>query len=947
MDRSPPALHVPDKPSATSTNTNSLASFLEKIEQGAVLSSDDARRYLDVALASPPSDQRQEVLVKLGRSMSGRDPKSTTFLDLAILALETALENTSTTRFRVPPFFLCVLLFKRCTFPNNAPFMDKAFKFLQQHSASAIPQAAAGNLLLLILEVVQSQNPSRSEDLGIALQAVSEPIRSLANQPSLDLQAILTLMGWALLAAIRAPSSPHTLSLVDSAYPHLSLALPPAQHASYLMHRASVYACQSSRTDGPGFVAAIEAIEEARRSISTTDTSSVEVLCQAFTTLPILTPDNSQHIHLLYPFVQWATPLLQVDSPVHKWFLINRESVIMFHVRTLSPPSELGDDVPEEWIHLILYCATCMTSPVELDAQDISFIRSQILQTRSDVIRVPRVQMREYPAGAVQLMANAVAHSILQTEPSASLHVLLSCVFAAFVARAMEVPAAMHAYRYVMANLHTAIDLMLPIAMRYRMDRVVLRIIPDAVSYATELDRHDLALEWADQGRAMIWGQLLHLRFPYSAELPDTLAEQWADATTQMNTSQTIEVPSEPASFDLESFQLRSHTARRLQTLIMEIKKLNNPKFNLFFGGKTFEDIRSTAAILGGPIIFLNVNRYASSALAVVPTIESVIHIPLPSIDYKVLTAIQTLFSQYIASGGRGEEFTLERIGKPVKAPDPPPIPPHAFLSFLEVLRYLWVYIVKPVLDVLKIKPSSPESSEQLPRVWWSTSGPLSSLPIHAAGEYDKDEFENKTSDYVVSSYMPSTSTILYATRSEEEKPKSFHLLAVANPEGCGLPGTEGDLEAINTYVPNSQVTELSKTEATVKANRHLTVPSILANHARLTLTEITKLSLPHAEFAFLSACQTAQGTDDNPSESAHLAAGMLVAGYRSVIGSMWNVRDDCAPQVAREVYKRLFENGKPDYRRAAYALHDAVQALRKEPGVSFGLWVPFIHLGV
>ncbi|TFK67990.1 hypothetical protein BDN72DRAFT_67271 [Pluteus cervinus] len=52
----------------------------------------------------------------------------------------------------------------------------------------------------------------------------------------------------------------------------------------------------------------------------------------------------------------------------------------------------------------------------------------------------------------------------------------------------------------------------------------------------------------------------------------------------------------------------------------------------------------------------------------------------------------------------------------------------------------------------------------------------------------------------------------------------------------------------------------------------------ILANHTRLTLLEISKLKLPHARLAFLSACT---------GESVHIAAGMLVAGFRSVIGTM------------------------------------------------------------
>ncbi|TFK72314.1 hypothetical protein BDN72DRAFT_792696 [Pluteus cervinus] len=121
----------------------------------------------------------------------------------------------------------------------------------------------------------------------------------------------------------------------------------------------------------------------------------------------------------------------------------------------------------------------------------------------------------------------------------------------------------------------------------------------------------------------------------------------------------------------------------------------------------------------------------------------------------------------------------------------------------------------------------------------------------------------------------------------------------------------------------------------------------ILANDTRLTLGELSEMSLPHAQFAFLSACQTAKGHDEVPEHCAHLSVGMLACGYRSVIGTMWKISDEHAPFVADRVYEKMFEGGRPDYKRAAYALHDAVQALRKERGVSFATWLPFIHVGV
>jgi len=74
----------------------------------------------------------------------------------------------------------------------------------------------------------------------------------------------------------------------------------------------------------------------------------------------------------------------------------------------------------------------------------------------------------------------------------------------------------------------------------------------------------------------------------------------------------------------------------------------------------------------------------------------------------------------------------------------------------------------------------------------------------------------------------------------------------------------------------------------------------------------------------------------------------MLMAGYGSVVGTMWSIRDNDAPIIAERFYKYLIEEAGGDSSKAAYALHDAVAHLRSLRGENeFGCWVPFIHLGI
>jgi CHAT domain-containing protein len=126
------------------------------------------------------------------------------------------------------------------------------------------------------------------------------------------------------------------------------------------------------------------------------------------------------------------------------------------------------------------------------------------------------------------------------------------------------------------------------------------------------------------------------------------------------------------------------------------------------------------------------------------------------------------------------------------------------------------------------------------------------------------------------------------------------------------------------------------------------TKSALILQDGHLTLEEIIKLNLPKAEFAFLSACQTTTGDESLSEEAVHIAGGMLLAGYRGVVATMWSIKDDLAPEVTDEFYAHIMKDEeRPDSRKAAEALHLAVQKLQKRAGISLIDWIPFVHLGL
>jgi CHAT domain-containing protein len=196
-----------------------------------------------------------------------------------------------------------------------------------------------------------------------------------------------------------------------------------------------------------------------------------------------------------------------------------------------------------------------------------------------------------------------------------------------------------------------------------------------------------------------------------------------------------------------------------------------------------------------------------------------------------------------------------------------------------------------------------------------------------------------------------------------------FLAVAVSHPNISGeytspLEDTREEVERIRKIVPS--IKTLIDNEATVESVLsafkecswvHLAChgvqgrddpmkSALLLQDGRLHLRDIFKLNLPFAKFAFLSACQTAVGDMRLEDEAMHLAAGLLFAGYRSAVATMWSIRDADGPPVSEAVYQYLFANGTPDPSRTSFALHKAIQAMRKNNTPLFR-WVPFIHLGI
>lgn len=203
----------------------------------------------------------------------------------------------------------------------------------------------------------------------------------------------------------------------------------------------------------------------------------------------------------------------------------------------------------------------------------------------------------------------------------------------------------------------------------------------------------------------------------------------------------------------------------------------------------------------------------------------------------------------------------------------------------------------------------------------------------------------------------------------------------MSQPKAPGLsyiPGTAREVETIKlkAAAQRVRVLTLEHTNATVAAgleNMEKYSSIHLACHAiqdeeeplrsrfyfydgSLDLARLIAKNLENGDCAFLSACQTGAGDTKLSDEAVHLAAGMLAAGYRRVVATMWSIGDREAPNVAKDFYEYLLaRQGSSsdlgfDGSLSAHALHHAIQQLRQRldsSEKSFLSWVPYVHFGL
>ena len=432
-----------------------------------------------------------------------------------------------------------------------------------------------------------------------------------------------------------------------------------------------------------------------------------------------------------------------------------------------------------------------------------------------------------------------------------------------------------------------------------------------------------VALSLLEQGRSVLGTFLGEMRADLSnlqVNHPD-LAKEVNRLRGILDSSGTKERPGdqeESSSSTQDVATIRSRAALDFDKLISKIRRF--PDFESFLLPPSKKAI--IAAGKYGPIIVINVSELRSDGLLIESS--GIRCIPLPHLQP---TEIEEMSEQ------------IDR-GSPA------------------ILEHLWSVVTEPIMQALGY--TNPILDDNWPHIWWIPTGRLSKLPLHAAGRHSITSSETVL-DRAMSSYGSSVTAIIRARQrrgtifTSDKLPKALLVDMAVTPGYQKLKHAAKEIRIVrdlcqaascNFVIPirrkHDVVAHLPSCDIFHFAGHGTTDPVEPSRSALLLedwsenplmVADLMETNLQeHTPFlAYLSACGTGNVNDwKYLDESIHLINACQLAGYRHVVGTLWDVQDEKCLDVAKIVYREILYSGMTD-KSVCLGLHKAVRQLRDE----------------
>ncbi|KAF2804948.1 uncharacterized protein BDZ99DRAFT_511473 [Mytilinidion resinicola] len=446
----------------------------------------------------------------------------------------------------------------------------------------------------------------------------------------------------------------------------------------------------------------------------------------------------------------------------------------------------------------------------------------------------------------------------------------------------------------------------------------------DATAIALQAGKSPLvALNLLEQGRGVLAASLEEMRteiLDLEASHPD-LADKFVQLRDELqpSISQELSVADLNPGTSSQGYMNRHSAAdRELDELILKIRQ--QPGFEDFLIPPSEEGMQNAARY--GPIVVVNVSNHRCDALLITQhQIQSLALLRLKSEEIE----------EKAQRGGLGSH---------------------------RVLSWLWEAVTNPILDTLGF--TQPPSHDKWPHIWWIPTGLLSKFPLHAAGLHGEG-CTKTVLDRVMSSYSSSIKAIIQGRRRRalEATPTApNHALLVAmqdTPEHPRLNFAAKEVEMLQDVCKSMDFDPIVPRVRRHKQDIISHLPSCkifhFAGHGhtddddpshsyllledwksdQLTVATLLEMNLRQRSpfLAYLSACGTGEIRDERfYDESIHLISACQLAGFRHVIGTLWEVNDESCVDMARFTYEGIRDGAMTD-ESVCLGLHKATRELR------------------
>ncbi|KOG34886.1 MULTISPECIES: CHAT domain-containing protein [Streptomyces] len=484
----------------------------------------------------------------------------------------------------------------------------------------------------------------------------------------------------------------------------------------------------------------------------------------------------------------------------------------------------------------------------------------------------------------------------------------------------------------------------------------------EAAAWALSSADPDRAVAFLEQGRGLLWAQLTDHESDVERlrEVDDDLADRFLTVRARARdlTDGERAQAAAPGAAEGSRAEVLARVNDEHRSLVREIRRLDG--FDAFLGPPSPHSLATATA--GGTVVVLNVGTTRCDAVLVTASGKECVPLAVTAAE---VTEQAARFTDAWRTAGEAQAALSA-------GPSAPRAATVAFRTAVDemtdVLAWGWDEVTGPVLEALGHR-TAPGEGGSWPRVWWCPTGPLTALPLFATGHHDGSL--RSVIDRVVSSEAPTLRTLAEAgSRAPAQGDPRLLVASVPTPYDRAdvLHGVRDEVASVSAFSP-VPVTRLEGPDATRDALLEglpwhawfhfaghgaaaVTDPADTALSAfddRVTLADLAGLRRAGGVLAYLSTCHGATPGADDLDESAHLAAAVLVAGFRHVIAVRQELDDRVGAELAAGFYRALGDEPDP-----GLALHRALRALRERldsdsdeyPPVNPWGWAGFVHLG-